>query len=201
MKEEIKPNQIKEFVVDDNNLSGILEAVSLVEEPAIEIDYIYFSKDKKYFASNEEKRIVVGPAMITEKLIYRNNGEEEFYGYFSADTIKKCAYQFMKEKRNDMVTLQHQSAVDDVYVIESWIVEDKDNDKSRMYGLDVPVGSWMLMMRVENDEVWTDVKAGKCAGFSIEGFFGLATKQKSLIEQLKDAVIAEDLELVKKLLE
>lgn len=200
MKEEIKPNQIKEFVVDDDNLSGILEAVSLVENPAIEIDYIYFSKDKKTFSTNEEKRIVAGIAMVPDKLIYRNNGEEEFYGYFTAETIKKCAYQFMKEKRNDMVTIQHQSAVDDVYVIESWIVEDSEKDKINTFGIEAPVGSWCLMMKVENDQVWADVKAGKCKAYSIEGFFGLATKQKSLIERIKDAIEAGDIELVKNLL-
>ena len=69
-------------------------------------------------------------------------------------------------------TLEHEAELNGLTVVESWIIEDEVHDKSRKYGLDMPVGTWMVSMKVNNDEVWNDyVKTGKVKGFSIEGYF------------------------------
>lgn len=200
MIDKDKTTNIREFIVDETNIDGILEAISLVEEPAIEQDFLYFNKAKLTFKINDEQRIIVGPAMIPDKLIYRNDGLEEFYGFFTKETIKKCAEQFLKEKRNDNMTLQHEGSIQDVYVIESWIVANPEMDKSKALGLTVPEGTWMVSMRVNNEQVWQDIKDGKAKGFSIEGYFGLNKKEKPLLERIKDAIEAGDIELVKNLL-
>lgn len=194
--ENIPKNKIKEFIVDDDNLTGVLEAISLVEEPAIEMDYIFFNQDKKLFSLNDEQRIVMGVAMAPDKLIYRNDGTMEgYYGYFTKETIKKCAYQFMKEKRNDMVTLQHEKPLDNVYVIESWIVEDPELDKSKSFGIETTTGCWMVAMKVEDEETWKQVKNGEAKGFSIEGFFGL-NKKEDILDKIKDIMSSDETEVI-----
>jgi hypothetical protein len=127
------------------------------------------------FAAVDDQQMLIGPAMVPGKLIPRKdeNGDV-YYVYFTKDTIKRLAYKAMKDKIIDRVNIEHNSGqlVDDVYLVESWIVEDPKNDKSRQYGLNPVEGTWMTMYKVDNLDVWEGyVKPGLVRGFSIEGFF------------------------------
>ena len=162
---------IELFVDEDNEFSGV-EAISLVESPAIEENFVALSKHKIEFkAVDEEKRIVVGLALVPNKLIYRKSGDYEYNITFSKETVRKAAELFMKRLKNNNATLEHQEVADGVSVIESWIVEDPSKDKTAIYNLNAVEGAWAVTMKVYNEEVWADVKEGKYLGFSIEGFF------------------------------
>jgi hypothetical protein len=134
------------------------------------------NKEASYgFAAVEDQQILVGPAMVPGKLIPRKdeNGDTYFV-YFTKDTIKKIAYKAMKDKVIDRVNIEHESGkfVDDVYLIESWIVVNPETDKSREYGLNPTEGTWMVMYKVDNLDVWQGyVVPGLIRGFSIEGYF------------------------------
>ena len=96
-------------------------------------------------------------------------------------------------------TLEHNSELQGLTLVESWIVEDKQKDKSALYNLDVPVGTWMGSVKVNNDEIWNDyVKTGKVKGFSIEGYF--ADKMERPNEELKEDLEEKQLAELKKLL-
>ena len=132
---------------------------------------------KQYFQiDNEEKRIVLGPAMIPDQKIFRKDAMgNPYYVFFTAETIRMIAEKYMKNQYTRNNDLMHDGkAVRDVYVIESWIKED-ENDKSSKYGYDVPVGTWMIAMKIEKtpmgDKVWNQVKQGKLNGFSVSGYF------------------------------
>jgi hypothetical protein len=129
---------------------------------------------KQYFQiDNEEKRIVLGPAMIPDQKIFRKDSlGNPYYVFFSAETIKMIAEKYMKNKYTDNNDQMHDGkAVKDVYVIESWIKED-ESDKSTKYGYEsTPVGTWFVSMKVKNEEIWKKVKDGKLNGFSVSGFF------------------------------
>jgi len=128
---------------------------------------------KQHFQTDDEKRIVIGPAMIPDLKIFRKDKQgNPYYVYFTAETIKMIAEKYMKNKYIDNNDTQHDGkAVKDVYVIESWIKED-EYDKSNKYGYEhLPVGSWFVSMRVKNDDVWKKVKEGQLNGFSVSGFF------------------------------
>jgi hypothetical protein len=129
---------------------------------------------KQYFQiDNEEKKIVIGPAMIPDFKIFRKDGKgNPYYVYFSAETIRMIAEKYMRNKYIDNNDENHDgTAVKDVYVIESWIKED-ENDKSTKYGYgDLSVGTWFVSMKIKNDEVWNKVKEGKLNGFSVSGYF------------------------------
>lgn len=162
---------IELFVDEDNEFSGV-EAISLVESPAIEENFVALSKHKIEFkAVDEEKRIVVGLALVPNKLIYRKSGDYEYNITFSKETVRKAAELFMKRLKNNNATLEHQEVAEGVSVIESWIVEDPSKDKTAIYNLNAVEGAWAVTMKVYNEEVWADVKEGKYLGFSIEGFF------------------------------
>ena len=138
----------------------------------------------------------MGAALIPNKPIYRTNNEEEFYVYFSADTVRKASELFFKNGNQNNATLEHKLAVNDLTVVESWIVENKEKDKSAIYDLDVPVGTWIISMKVNNSEIWNDfVKTGKVKGFSIEGYFA----DKATIQASKDTSETK-LEEIKELL-
>jgi hypothetical protein len=162
---------IELFIDEEDEVSGI-EAVSIVESPAIESDFIALKNQEFKFAEvNKEKRILMGAALIPNKPIYRKNDENEYYIYFSKDTVRKASELFFIRGNQNNSTLEHQMPLTGLTAVESWIVED-EKDKTRFYGLDVPIGTWMLSMKVQNDEVWNDyVKSGKVKGFSIEGYF------------------------------
>jgi hypothetical protein len=114
----------------------------------------------------------MGAALIPNKPIYRRSGEEEFYVYFSKDTIRKASELFFQNGNQNKSTLEHEAELQKLSVVESWIVEDTEKDKSRLYGMDMPVGTWMISMKVNNPDIWENyVKTGKVKGFSIEGYF------------------------------
>lgn len=133
-----------------------------------------FSKEKQQFKiDNEEKKIVVGPAMVPNlKIFRRDKNDDPYYVFFSEETIRMIAEKYMKNKYTDNNDIQHTGIVaKDVYVIESWIKED-DNDKSSKYGFgELPIGTWFVSMKIKNDKVWNEIKDGKLNGFSVSGFF------------------------------
>lgn len=170
--------------------SGV-QAISIVEYPAIESDFVALKKEQevKLAEVKGEKRVLMGPALIPNKTIYRRNGEEEYYIYFSRDTVRKASELFLSEGNQNNSTLEHSYELNGLSVVESWIVEG-DQDKSKAYGFDVPLGTWMVSMKVYNDEVWSEfVKEGKVKGFSIEGYFAdkvnMATQQKEEAEAME----------------
>jgi hypothetical protein len=150
---------------------GGKSALSWSEAKIKSIDKNNMSKQR--FATDEEKRIVIGPAMIPDLRIFRRDPKgNPYYVYFSSDTIKMIAEKYMRNKYIDNNDEMHNGkAVSDVYVIESWIKED-EQDKSTKYGYsDLPVGTWFVSMKVKNDEVWKKVKEGYLNGFSVSGYF------------------------------
>lgn len=165
--------KIIELVLDDDMEMNGVEAISVVENPAIESNFLALkSQEIKLAEVNSEKRILMGALLIPNKPIYRRNGEDEYYIYFSKDTVYRASQMYLMSNNQHNATLEHQYDVSGLTLVESWIVEDEVHDKSRKYGLDVPVGTWMGSVKVNNDEVWNDyVLSGLVKGFSIEGYF------------------------------
>ena len=167
--------EIIELVIDENEEFSGIEAISVVESPAIEEDFIAL-KDQEQIRLAEvskEKRLLMGAALIPEKPIYRKSGDHEFYIYFSKDTVAKASQMFLKAGNQGQATLEHtEKKLSGMTIVESWLVVDEVHDKSRKYGLDMPLGTWMVAMKVDNDDIWNNyVKEGKVKGFSIEGYF------------------------------
>ena len=148
--------------------------ISLVQDPAIEVNYVALSKEKplQILLEKEDKHIIVGCALVPDKPIYRRDGDEEFYIQFSKETIEKLAHNYLANDRIYSFSTDHKDVADDVYIIETWL-KTSENDKSKDYDLDVPIGSWMVMAKVENDEIWNRIKEGELQGFSIEAFVNL----------------------------
>lgn len=175
-----------EMIIKDENVDGVF-AISLVDKPAIQEDFIYLSSHEiELKVTNEEKREVVGIALVPDKKIYRNVDGEEFNIYFTAQTIEKTNELFMKNLNLNKITSQHERDVEGVSVIESWIVEDSKQDKSNIYNLNAPVGSWIVKMKVYNDSEWVRVKNGEYKGFSIEGKYKEAEVKAS--EQVDELI-------------
>lgn len=189
--------RIVELIIDEKeDLSGV-EAISVVEFPAIEENFIALNQQLQLAKVDDEKRILMGAALIPNKNIYRRNGEDEYYIFFSDATVKKASELFLMNSNQNNATLEHQKKINDLSVVESWIVEDTEMDKSKKYGLNAPVGSWMVSMKVNNDTIWNDfVKTGKVKGFSIEGYFAdklemslQLEKEEELINKIKDIIL------------
>ena len=173
---------IIELIIDENNLEDGIEAISLVESPAIEENFVALSRHKVEFKSvDDEKRIVVGLALVPDKEIFRKSGDYAYKIMFSKETVKKASELYLKRLKNNNATIEHELAVKGVSLIESWIVEDPNMDKTNLYKLDAPEGAWAVVMKIDNDEIWEDVKQGKYLGFSIEGFF--SQKEEELAKQ------------------
>ena len=189
--------KIIELILDEDEAIGV-EAISVVENPAIESDFIALNNQEIKLAEiSKEKRLLMGALLIPKKPIYRRNVEDEYYVFFSADTVLKASQMYLQNGNQSNSTLEHDGKLENLTLVESWIVEDKEKDKTALYGLDVPVGTWMGSVKVDNDEVWNDyVKTGKVKGFSIEGYF--ADKLERPNEELKEDLAK--IEELKKLL-
>ena len=159
-----------------------LYAISIVTEAAIERDFVHFGKQEKVQLKtmNEEKRIILGPALIAGKKIYRTDGVNEWYIQFDAPVIEEFSQQFLKDFNQKQITLEHEFGVNGVTVVESWI-KTSNNDKSTDYGFsDVPVGSWFVSMKVESDIIWENIKNGTVNGFSIAAWISLVEEKMKI---------------------
>jgi hypothetical protein len=165
--------QILELILDEQQIASGIDAISIVQNPAIESNFIALNNHKVKFATlDNEKRILLGPALIPNKPIYRKQDGMEFYCYFTRATVKKASELYLQRGNQNQATLEHAVKIQGLCLIESWVKEDMEKDKSCMYGMTDPIGTWMVSMKVENDEIWNEyVKTGLVKGFSIEGYF------------------------------
>lgn len=164
-----------EIIFEEGKVDGVF-GISLVEDPAIQSNFIALSKNKKIQLStiDNEKRILLGAVLIPDLPIYRNQDGFEFYIKFSADTIRQSMENFFKQNYQSNSSLEHDTEIQGVTFVESWIKEDEVHDKSVAYGMNEPVGTWFATMKVDNPEIWDDyVKTGQVKGFSIDGMFDL----------------------------
>ena len=187
--------RIVELILDEEQEIGI-EAISVVENPAIEEDFIALkSQEFKLAEVDKEKRILMGALLIPNKPIYRRNGEDEYYIYFSKDTVLKASQMYLMQGKQNNSTLEHQYEINGLSLVESWIVEDKVHDKSVKYGMDLPLGTWVGSVKVNNEQIWNEfVKTGKVKGFSIEGYF--ADKMERPKESIKEDMSEKQADLL-----
>ena len=188
--------KIVELILDEDQDASGIEAISIVESPAIEEDFIALkSNEIKLAEIDKEKKILMGALLIPNKPIYRNNGEDEYYIYFSKDTVLKASQMYLTKGNQNNSTLEHQHSLSGLSLVESWLVEDEVHDKSRKYGMNVPIGTWMGAVKVNNEQVWNDyVKTGKVKGFSIEGYF--ADKMERPKESIKEDMSEKQADLL-----
>ena len=171
----MKNTRIVELVIADESEELTIDAISLVNSPAIEEDFVFFGKEKNNLTLakvDEDKRMLVSPALIPNKQIFRYdpNTDSEYYVYFSKDTVRKASELYLKHNNHHKATYEHKDRVSGVLTIESWIKEG-DQDKSKLYGYDLPNGTWFVKMKIENEELWSKIKDGDIKGLSIEGYF------------------------------
>jgi hypothetical protein len=192
--EEMKTTKIVELIIDPSEEALAIDCISLVSAPAIEENMVYMSKAKNNLTLakvDEDKRELISPALIPDKNIYRYDADtdSDYYVYFSKETVKNCAYSFLKNNNHHKATLEHQDRVSGVLTVESWIIEG-DMDKSRLYGFSLPKGTWMVKMKIENDDLWKKIKDGELKGLSIEGYFTSKFQQMQEQEPTSEEILS-----------
>ena len=183
--------------IDEQNIQDGIDAISLVKFPAIEENWVALNEHKVELKTiDEDKRIVIGLALIPEKDIYRRNGDYEYNIRFSKDTVRKASELYFKKLKNNNATLEHQEKTDGVTTIESWIVENPKIDKSALYNLNATEGSWVVIMKIDNDEVWKEVKNGTYLGLSVEGYFSDKVEMASVTQESKEQELIEKIKQI-----
>jgi len=191
---EDRKNKTFELIIGEDLMDDGVSTISFVEHPAIEEDFMFFSKEiETYkFAEEGDKFMVTGAAMIPNKKIVRmSEDNQKYYVVFSEETIAKCNELFFKRAQHISANVEHQFAVDGVTVVESWMIEDPNNDKANALGFQgLPKGTWMVSYKVDNEELWNSIKNGEVKGFSIEGLFS-----EKLVEMNKEEVEEPEFDL------
>lgn len=190
----MKKELVIELTVEENDDTGV-NVISFVESPAIEVDFMYFSdkKTERFKTVDAEKRIVIGAAMLpNEKIIREDADGNPYFVYFSEDTVRKCAELYFKRSKQTQTNVDHkEELLNGVTVVESWIVENPEMDKSKHLGYeDIPRGSWFVSYKVDNDILWEKVKAGEVLGFSVEGLFTQTVEQDNSFNEIKDILMS-----------
>ena len=166
---------IYEAIFNEENEKGVY-ALSVVENPAMEDLWIALSEQPKEIelsAVDDKKRLLLGAALIPNKKVYRNIDGNEFYLTFTEDTIEKLAHNFQKQSAQNNSSLEHDVKLEGMSIVETWTVQDPNNDKSNAFGKTYEKGTWVTMMKVDNDEMWQKALKGEIKGFSIDGLLGL----------------------------
>ena len=179
---EKESNKLFEMFLEDDNEDG-LYALSMVDKPAMKATWVTLKEEHKivlFKTVSEDKRVVLGAALIPEMPVYRDwytpDGEKGLDIFFSEDTIRK-SHELVMRKGLNTFTMGHGKTVPNVHLLEIWMIEDPEKDKQAVYGLSHPKGTMMVGLKINNDEVWTDyIKTGDLNGFSIEGLFKMADK-------------------------
>jgi len=193
------------LTVENIDFDGI-QGISIVDEPAIEEYFMKFSKQEKLNETeiidfNEEKRIITGPALIPNKLIYRRDAfNNEFNVKFEKDVIEQIRNKFLINFKQKNINLNHGINANNISVVESWIIEKSEIDKAKVLGYNLPEGTWMISMKIDNDLVWDSIKAGEFKGFSIEAWLTShlviednPKKQEEIFEDVPDVHVILDL--------
>lgn len=170
----------KKYLVTTNSEAF---ACSLVTSPAVEESFVAFAEDTPLIEkfADEKKHMITGVVAIPNKPIYRRNADGEEYDIvFSAEAIEQMAKNYLKEYRQNEVTLQHQENAEGVYLVEQWIKSDMVYDKSISVGLsrELPIGSWIQTYYVDSNDVWKRIEDGELQGFSLECMLGLEEFEK-----------------------
>ena len=180
--------KIIELILDEETEYNGVDAISIVENPAIQSNFVALKDEQIRLAEvSKDKRLLLGAILIPNKPILRKGDDEDYYIYFSNETVEKASQMYLKQGNQQNASLEHQYSLKGLTLVESWIVQDEVYDKSRLYEntKDVPVGTWMGSIRVDSDEVWKNyVKEGVVKGFSIEGYF--ADKAERPKEKMND---------------
>lgn len=199
--------KVIELIIDETmELSGI-DAISIVESPAIEENWIALNKQEpkeyKFAEVSKEKRIIMGALLVPDKQIYRRDEENgEYMIWFSKDTIRQCMEMFFKNGNQSNATFEHLETITGLTMVESWIVEDEKIDKSNLYNLGAKVGTWMGTIKVDNDVIWNDfIKTGLVKGFSIEGYFADKAITPLSKQKVEEKEVEEEIEAGLELLE
>ena len=164
--------KIVELIIDPNDEQSGIDAISLSRRPChTKSNFIALSKQKHelYLKEiNAEKKILMGAALIPDKSIYRRNDKgDEYYIYFSKNTVRQASELFFKKSNHKNATFEHENKIDGVTIVESWIVEDSKKDKTALYGLDVPVGTWMVSAKIDDEELYNKAKSGEIFKVSV----------------------------------
>jgi len=182
--------KLYELTIEDNQ--DEIFAISLVENPAIEHDFMYFRNEKeeiRFATIDNDQHMLIGPILIPDKKIIRVEADGSPYEvFFTKDTVKTLAQNYLMKKYNDQSTLEHDAKIKGVTLVESWI-KDGQFDKSNNYGLNLPKGTWVGMFKITDPKLWNDyIKTGKVKGFSIEGLFSHKLVKASIEEILEKEI-------------
>lgn len=161
-------------VVNDNDESGML-TISLVDAPAVEVDFLYFDEDKKpliFSVENEEERKVLGVVMTADTPIYRRdeNGME-YYIVYEKQTIEKMTEKYLKQNRQNNVDLSHSFELEEGIYLNEIFIKNTGKGIAPTGFEEVNDGSLFAIFHIENDEVWSAIKEGTFKGFSLSGLF------------------------------
>jgi hypothetical protein len=165
---------VYQIIVEDGDDTGI-SLISLVQDPAIVMKGMAFNnKEVMSFKEVGDKQIIIGPALIPDMKIYREDEKYgQYYVTFTKETIAKMVEKFNKYGSNRKINIDHSNQMVDAFIVEDWITEDTVYDKSRKYGIEVPIGTYMIMVKIEDTDFWLEeVKGNEKFGFSIEGLLG-----------------------------
>ena len=190
-----------------DDMPGVFR-VSVVKDPAVEATLLHFNKEegKPLYFANEEKRVVYSVAMRPNKLIPRSNiNGEPANVYYTAETVERLQQNYFKNNYNVSTNINHeQNDTQGIYPFESWVVKNPANDKANELGLEVMQGDWVMAYKVDNDEVWGEIKKGNIDGLSVEMYVGYKednnfnnvkmtseNKEKGLFELLKAFFVGE----------
>ena len=181
--------KLYELIISDENVDEVF-AISMVDNPAIEAWGQYFDKEQVHFREIKEEGLFMAPILIPDKKILRMDGRGMPYEvYFSAETIKRLSQMYLEKKYQDSVTLEHDMKVKGITLVESWIKESVEKDKSKLYGLNVPAGSWIGTFKIDNPEMKEKFRKGEVSAVSIEGIF--EHMERTPRERLESAMLME----------
>jgi len=208
MKKKFKETDIPiyEAVIDETDESTGFKLISIVRDPAIGVKAMCFSEMDKIeikLKIVEDKQLLIGPALIPDLKIYRNDQYGEYYTIFRAEQIRKMVERFNKNGSNKKINFNHSNKMIDAYIMQDFIIEDPVYNNARAYGYDnLPVGTYFIVCKVEDKKFWDSyVKSEGFSGFSVEGLFGMRLIELSKNFDMELEEIVQEIDYLSEIIE
>jgi hypothetical protein len=183
--------RIPTYKISADGIDEDVDMIAITANPAIMVKGVKLSANTQKQAvldfSDDERMIIAGPAMIPDMSIYRKDEDGEYNVVFTQEVILQLVEKFAATKSGSVFNVEHTDEGAPVFVMEHWIIEDPEMDKSKTFGFtDLPKGTWFIMAKVTSKKFWEEqVKNNEKFGFSIEGLLGLKLNRNQTMSKQK----------------
>ena len=196
-------NGIPVFSVNVDDPGCSISTMSLVDDPAMSIDMVCFSKEQKMnFSIQDESQhnILTCLVRVDFPILRLTEDGNPYYIVFNKDTAKVLCQRLMTDGMQQNISVDHNGKLIQGIHLQEVFIKDSSLGISPVGFEDAADGSLMGVYHIEDEALWNDCIEGRFKGISIESLLGIEEFKKKCNKKIKKNNMNKLKEMLKKLL-